>query len=123
VKLGLNADGPYYRDLWDVYKMNTIIGLSAAGGFLVLVAAVYLLVRCFPGVFQWSVAPEEDPVISPDAMAMEDGKKGFGEEEKVGSSATELHSTKEQNGELGEKKENVVQENEGYVNNEQDTRI
>ena len=28
IKLGLNVRGPYYKDLWEKYKMNTIIGLS-----------------------------------------------------------------------------------------------
>jgi len=48
VKLGLNAKGPYYEDLWEKYKLNTIIGLSAAGGFLLLVGLVYLAQRYLP---------------------------------------------------------------------------
>ena len=41
-KRGLNYNGPYFGDLWPEYRMNTIIGLSSAGGFLVMVLIIYL---------------------------------------------------------------------------------
>lgn len=45
VKLGLNAEGPYFEDLWEKYMWNTIIGVSAAGGFALLSIFLYLLDR------------------------------------------------------------------------------
>lgn len=50
VRLGLNARGPYYANLWDEYELNTIIGLSAAGGFLVIVGVFYLIDRMSPNL-------------------------------------------------------------------------
>jgi hypothetical protein len=54
VRLGLNAGGPYFEDLWEKYTTNTIIGLSVAGGFAVLCVCLYLLDR-----FRYR-APEEE---------------------------------------------------------------
>lgn len=55
VRLGLNAGGPYFEDLWDKYTTNTIIGLSVAGGFAVLCVCLYLLDR-----FRYRGPEEED---------------------------------------------------------------
>lgn len=41
VKAALNFEGAYFGDLWDLYRENTIIGCSAAGGFLVACLACY----------------------------------------------------------------------------------
>jgi hypothetical protein len=52
-RVGLNAEGPYFEDLWDKYWLNTVIGLSACFGFLLL-AAVFILLY----VFRY-ISPEE----------------------------------------------------------------
>jgi len=41
--LGLNAQGPYFEDLWDKYELNTIIGLSSGFGFLALAICTMLV--------------------------------------------------------------------------------
>lgn len=45
VRLGLNAEGPYFQDLWEKYMWNTIIALSASGGFALLSLCLYLIDR------------------------------------------------------------------------------
>jgi hypothetical protein len=42
-RLGLNAQGPYFEDLWDKYETNTIIGISAGFGFLALAIGAMLV--------------------------------------------------------------------------------
>jgi len=51
VRLGLNANGPYYENQWEIYELNTIIGLCAAGGFMLIVLAIYLAYRLKPSFF------------------------------------------------------------------------
>lgn len=65
VKLGLNAGGPYFEDLWEKYTMNTIIGLSVAGGFAVLCVFLYLLDR-----FRYR-APDDKHDRKPEGMVYE----------------------------------------------------
>lgn len=43
VKHSLNVKGAYFGDLWPKYRMPTIIGLSAAGGVLVLSVSLCLV--------------------------------------------------------------------------------
>lgn len=57
VKKGVNMRGPFFGDLWEKYKLNTIIGGSAAGGFLlfaILIAIVYH--------FRYHSDPKEEPI-------------------------------------------------------------
>jgi len=42
-RLGLNAQGPYFEDLWDKYELNTIIGISSGFGFLALAVGAMLV--------------------------------------------------------------------------------
>jgi len=42
-RLGLNAQGPYFEDLWDKYELNTIIGLASGFGFLAAAVATMLI--------------------------------------------------------------------------------
>ena len=36
IKKAINYKGPYWGDLWEKYETNTLVGLSASGGFLAL---------------------------------------------------------------------------------------
>jgi len=40
LRVGLNAAGPYFDDLWNKYRLNTVRGLSASFGFLVIAVVV-----------------------------------------------------------------------------------
>ena len=54
-KYGVNPDGPYFGNLWERYRLNVIIGCSAAGGFLLIclgALAVY--------TFRYKEEDEED---------------------------------------------------------------
>lgn len=43
LRLGLNVGGPYFEDLWDKYRRNTVVGFSASFGFLLIAAAICLV--------------------------------------------------------------------------------
>ncbi len=43
VKKAVNYDGPHFGDTWEMYEMNVIIGVSSAGGFLVVAFMVYFV--------------------------------------------------------------------------------
>ena len=45
IKLGLNVRGPYYEDLWEKYRMNTIIGLSACLGFMLIAIVIIVIYK------------------------------------------------------------------------------
>ena len=47
VKKGVNYKGAYFGDLWDVYRMNVIIGCSAAAGFVVGCIVIYAIHLAF----------------------------------------------------------------------------
>ena len=55
VKWGLNMQGPYFEDLWQKYQLNVIIGLSASGGFVILVVLVMLIYT-----FRWQPPVSDD---------------------------------------------------------------
>jgi len=42
-RAGLNAQGPYFEDLWDKYWLNTTIALSVFFGFLLMSLVLWLL--------------------------------------------------------------------------------
>ncbi len=46
IKKAINYRGPYFGDLWPKYRMNTIIGCSAAGGVLVI-CLFFMLIQAF----------------------------------------------------------------------------
>jgi hypothetical protein len=54
-RLGLNAQGPYFQDLWDKYELNTIIGLSSGFGFLALAIGTMLVYH-----FRYISPPDEE---------------------------------------------------------------
>jgi hypothetical protein len=54
-RLGLNAQGPYFEDLWDKYETNTIIGISAGFGFLALALGAMLVWH-----FRYISPPDEE---------------------------------------------------------------
>lgn len=54
-KRGLNVNGPYFGDLWEIYKMNTIIGLGSVGVFLILAVIIGLTYK-----FKYVQHKEED---------------------------------------------------------------
>lgn len=54
-RLGLNAQGPYFEDLWDKYETNTIIGIAAGFGFLALALGAMLVWH-----FRYIPPPEEE---------------------------------------------------------------
>jgi len=62
IRLGLNAAGPYFAPLWDTYELNTIIGLSAAGIFMLIVLLIYITSKIAP---PYDCQGEED---SPDTI-------------------------------------------------------
>jgi len=53
LRLGLNVRGPYFEDLWDKYRINTVRGFSASVGFLLIAVAVCL-------VYHFRYQPEDD---------------------------------------------------------------
>jgi hypothetical protein len=55
-RVGLNAQGPYFEDLWDKYELNTIIGISAGFGFLACAIAMMVIYH-----FRWR-GDEEEPL-------------------------------------------------------------
>jgi len=57
-RLGLNAQGPYFEDLWNKYELNTIIGLSSGFGFLALAIATMLVYH-----FRYISPLDEDDVV------------------------------------------------------------
>ena len=73
VKKALNYKGPYFGDLWDTYEMNFIIGLSAAGGFL-LACLVIFVVHHF---FFSSSDPDYEPDNSRVAVELADDYSGL----------------------------------------------
>jgi len=48
LRIGLNANGPYFEDMWAKYRDNVIIALSAGGGF-----AVFAVACCLAWQFRW----------------------------------------------------------------------
>lgn len=55
VRLGLNLQGPFFQDLWEMYQWNTIIGCAAFGGFLILCLLFWLFYH-----FRWVEEKPED---------------------------------------------------------------
>lgn len=53
VKLALNYQGPFFGDLWEVYRMNTIVGCSSAAAFLLITAVTYL-------IYEWKFVDDQD---------------------------------------------------------------
>jgi len=45
LRIGLNAGGPYFHDLWQKYRSQTVAGLSASFGFLLIAVVVYVAYR------------------------------------------------------------------------------
>lgn len=43
MRVGLNAAGPYFEDLWHKYWLNTVRGLSACFSFLLIAVVVFLV--------------------------------------------------------------------------------
>ena len=54
LRIGLNAAGPYFNDLWaDKYWFHTVFSLSAACGFLLITAIIY-------AIYHFRYQPEHD---------------------------------------------------------------
>ena len=66
VKKAINYKGPYFTDLWDKYRMNTIIALSAAGGLLLIIICIYVVY-----VFRYREPAEVDPGESDELTGQE----------------------------------------------------
>ncbi len=61
VRMGINVKGPFFTDMWEMYRMNTIIGCSAFGVFLILCLLFWLIYR-----FQWKEPNKVGPTFEAD---------------------------------------------------------
>jgi hypothetical protein len=66
VRMGLNAKGPFFITGWEEYEMNTIVGLSAFGSFIILTVLVYLLHH-----FRYQADDDDDDVNDFDKQAID----------------------------------------------------
>ena len=72
IKLGLNVRGPYYEDLWEKYRRNFIIGISAFAIFLVTAVSIIL-------IYKKRYIFEEEESLAPPGVGLGNGynNKGF----------------------------------------------
>lgn len=76
VKVGLNAEGPYFFDMWEKYMWPTIIGICSFFGFLLLAAIAIL-------IYHFRYIPPKEDSDSDDERESESEVKSEGDAVKV----------------------------------------